>query len=167
LFFFIIVGCSSGKTSFHKEENYEDAILYSIMDFSNTTLFSKGKVFNLGFEIIEDRIYYIDIMDNLENKFLYSEKKKFEDNKLPNRFRVYKNKLFVWWDDNYSSDRRILEQLISNNVIQNSDVFPFIDIATDDKLKGAKYFFCKKNLKEYKRIITNKGFVPIPKIKCK
>jgi len=168
LFVIVFIGltsCNSYKSQFKDKGNYEDAIFNGIIDFSNTELFSKGKVFFVNYNFEKTDYYSFSIMEN-SDKLLYSKNKIFSDNHLPNRFTVYKSKLFFWWDDSYGSDERILEELILNNKIQYEEESPFIEFETDDRKKAVNYFFCKKNLKKFKRIITNKGIIETPKIKC-
>ncbi|MCP1997575.1 hypothetical protein [Flavobacterium sp. HSC-61S13] len=165
LIFISLVSCNSYKSQLSEKGNYEDAIFNGIIDFSNTQLFLEGKVFFVNFDLKVEDYYAFSIMDN-SDKLLFSEKKAFSDNYLPNKFIIYKNKLFFWWDDNYGSDKDILEKLILNNKIQNEEESPFIDFETDEKKKGAKYFFCKNNLKKYKRVITNLGIIKTPKLNC-
>ncbi len=165
LIFISLISCNSYKSQLSEKGNYEDAIFNGIIDFSNTQLFLEGKVFFVNIDLKVEDYYAFSIMEN-SDKLLFSRDKAFSENQLPNKFMVYKNKLFYWWDDNYGSDRNILEKLILNNKIQYEEESPFIDFETDDKKKGVKYYFCKNNLIKYKRVITEKGNIKTPKFNC-
>lgn len=43
----------------------------------------------------------------------------------------------------------------------------FLDYTMNDKKKATTYYFCKNNLKEFKRIITNISDINLPKLNCK
>lgn len=144
----------------------EKALSSILSDFFKTKLFKKGEVFDVSYENLNEDLFIIRIMDNSENKFPFSYTKSFEENKLPNRFMMYRNKFFYWDNANYGSNPAILEHFIVNDMIHDIDEDPAWDWSTDDKKKGAIYFVCKRNPKIFKRVITNKGIIETPKIKC-
>lgn len=158
LAFFILFlsNCSSSQTKLSNVGGYEGAIYNSIIDFTNSRLFNDGSVFYVDYELNEENYYKILILEDAENKLLYSKHKKFEDNRLPNKFMIYKSKLFIWWDDNYSQNVDILNKLESYDMIQDADESPILEHFNDDKKKVAHYFFCKENILKYKRVITNR-----------
>jgi hypothetical protein len=146
--------------------NVEKVIPFIVSDFFKTELCKKGDVFSISYEDINEDIFFVNIISNSENKFPFSYIKTFEENKLPNRFMMYENKFFYWDNVNYGGNPAILEYFITNNMIHDIDKDPAWDWSTDDKKKGAIYFICKKNSKNFKRIITNKGIIETPKMKC-
>lgn len=160
--------CSSYKGQLISKGNSEDAIQNAIIDFSSTSLFKKGKVFNLYYKSLNDNHHYIMIIESFENKYLYSKGKKIEENKLPSRCLEYENKLFIWWDDNYIINAENFNKLDKYHMLKDDDGgwLMFTDQIIDDKKKGVNYFICKNNLKIYKRVITSKGVITTPKIKC-
>ncbi|MCP1997183.1 hypothetical protein [Flavobacterium sp. HSC-61S13] len=168
LMYFFMMGCTSYKTQLRSNGNYEAAIENSIIDFSKTNLFNHDSVFRIRYKILEENLYFISIIGDSENKFLYSKEKKFEENKLPNRFFIHQNKLFIWSDSNHQSNKEILGVLESRNLIQDEEKYGFyvLDYSIEDDKKGAKYYFCKNNLKKYKRVITNLGIIKTPKLNC-
>ncbi|MEZ0007099.1 hypothetical protein ABH942_002477 [Flavobacterium sp. 28YEA47A] len=161
-------GCNSYKTSLISYGNYEDAIQNTIIDFSNTSLFEKGKVFKLHFESLNNDLYHIMIIESFDNKYLYSKEKKIEENKLPSRCFELNNKLFIWWDDNYTIDKEVFSKLEKYSMLEDDKGgwITFLESSIDDKKKGVDYFICKNNLKIYKRIITRIGNIPIPVLEC-
>lgn len=99
---------------------------------------------------------------------------------FPNNFKVKKGKLFVWKDSITPLRKNILSVMENFNVLDSTDIkrelgtLPedFEDtrvVRIDHKLKSAHYFVCKKNIKHYKKVITNKaiGYYDPPKLNCK
>lgn len=169
VFFQLSLGCNSYKKQIKSNGDYEDAIHNAVIDFSNTSLFKKGLVFKVYHETIDDELYYIRIIEDFENKYLYSKSKEIEDNKLPSRFYEIENKLFIWWDDNYSINEKTFRLLEKYGMLKDDEGgwVMFLNQIIDEKKKGAIYYFCKNDLRIYKRIITNLGVIPKPEVKCK
>ena len=88
---------------------------------------------------------------------------------IPTRFIVIDGKLFHWYDDNYPITEELLTVFHKYNLFLEDTGAIFPDNPVDDSKKGISYFFCKKNLAIYKKVISSSalGYFDIPKIKCK
>jgi hypothetical protein len=191
----LMFGCSSLKKSMitTSENLQETAIQNAILDFStDCNLFKKASVFRVSFSdsvfnvaILErvdeksykdgtthewkrgslyDGIVSVEISVNVDYQYYYSEETKA---KLPSRYIIKNDKLFYWWDDNYPVTEEMIAVLWRYNLLQTDLIIP--EFTIDDSLKGADYYFCKSDLSEYKRVITNigLGYYKPPKLKCK
>lgn len=100
--------------------------------------------------------------------------------RIPTRHIIKNGKLFYWHDPNYGLTEEMVKVLFQFNIadsIDLADLFATQDERTDNyihyqddkKAKVATYYFCKKNLNNYKRVITNiaTGWYKPPKLKCK
>ena len=87
---------------------------------------------------------------------------------IPSQYEEQEGKLFYWWDDEKDLTEEILDVLEKYNVLQDDDggAIAFPDIEFDDRQKGARYYFCKNDLRKYKKVTTNKGVYPPPKLDC-
>ena len=190
----LMFGCSSLKSMITTGENLQETAIHNaILDFSkNCSLFKKASVFRVNFSdsvfnvaILErvdeksykdgrthewkrgslyDGIVSVEISANVDYQYYYSEETKA---KLPSRYIIKNDKLFYWWDDNYPVTEEIIAVLWRYNLLQTDLIIP--EFTIDDSLKGAHYYFCKSNLSEYKRVITNigLGYYKPPQLKCK
>ena len=63
----------------------------------------------------------------------------------------------------------LINKLNQYNLIDSIPSFAFAELINDDAKKGVDYFFCKKNLKKYKKVKTTKvlGRYAPPKMNCK
>ena len=163
------LSCSSFKGQLKAEGNYEDAIHNAIMDFSSSRLFKKGSVFKLDYKSLDDNFYYVTIVQDNDNKYLYSKEKKIEENILPSKNLEFNNSLFVWWDVEYLINQEVFNKLNEYKLLKDDEGgwIRYLDIVTDDSQKGADYFICKNNLLIYKRIINSSGIVSKPTVNCK
>ena len=170
LFFMFLlgIGCKAYKNNIEITGENSDFIENAIFDFSKSSLFKNGFVFQLRVEKVNEDTILVTIIEGGENKYLYSNLKNIDENNLPSRCLELDNKLFVWRDDAYKINKKIFDLLMKYNLLQDDEggMVLLPDSAIDDSKKGADYFFCIRNSKIYKRIISNKGHVPIPVIKC-
>ena len=90
--------------------------------------------------------------------------------KLPSRYIEKDNNLFYWWDDNYPLTEEMLAILWKYDLLfdDTKNLIKIPQFSTDDKQKGAHYYFCKNDLSKFKRVITSRGlgYYEPPKIKC-
>lgn len=168
LLVFMFFGCDSLKGQIQSDDIIEIAIQNAISDFSNTKIYNRGRVFKIIIESSDDCIIRIDIGEDEENKYLYSTSKPAGENILPSRYKEKDNKLFIWWDDNQKVNQAMFDILKKYDMLKDDEGgwINYIDAVMDDRKKGVNYFFCKRNLKEYKRIITNIGNIKYPKLNC-
>jgi hypothetical protein len=168
LLVFISLGCININGQSSKECNVDKAVQIAILDFQKTNIYKKGKVFNIDIKQIDSNIIYVSFLETEENKYLYSITKPIEENILPSRYIEKDNKLFIWWDDDKKINQEMFDVLKKYNMLKDDEGgwITMLDYAMDDKKKGVNYFICKNNLEVFKRIITNKGNIETPKLKC-
>lgn len=164
----LFLSCKTNVHNFNIDTNNKVFIENAISDFSKTNLYKKGIVFSLRTSQIDQNIVLVSIIESSDNKYLYSKEKFFDENKLPSKSFELNNKLFVWWDDDDKIDKATFDLLIKYNLLQDDEngMILLPDSSIDDNKKGVDYFFCKSNVKKFKRIISNKGFVPVPILNC-
>jgi hypothetical protein len=111
-----------------------------------------------------------------ENKLLPNAEDKIGTHNphFPTRFSVQGGKLFYWYDSTFNINKELISALVRFNHIDSLNVKGFVGIpgtssSIDDSKKGADYYFCKRNLLKYKRIITRTamGWYEAPSINCK
>lgn len=192
----ILFGCSPMKNGMMKagEDVKSVAIHNAILDFSQScNLYKKDTVFSINFKDsvfnkavliqVDDRtmqwkrgslcngILSVGISADSDYKFLFTTNIKVGNiTHLPSRHIVKDGKLFYWYDDSYPLTQEMLDILWKYNLLLDDEdgwiIIP--DNPIDDSQKGAHYYFCKSDLSEYKRVITNigMGFYPLPKLNC-
>lgn len=197
--FFIGCGFSKAKLVRSGENIRDIAINNAIWDFSNSCkLYKNDSVFDVSFVdsvflLTLDREkprwyrdkFYEDLVlvsisahrisDDCEeccDKFLYTTKTTVgSKGKLPSRYIEKDDKLFFWWDDGYPLTEEMLAILWKYNLLcdDTEGLIGLPDFTTNDRLKGAHYYFCKNSLSKYKRVITSiaNGYYKPPKLKCK
>lgn len=165
---FVVLSCNPVKSQSTSLTIFDEAIAMAINDFSKTKAFKKGRVFDISYKEINENLIFVSILEIEKNKYLYSITKPIEENILPSRYIEKDNKLFIWWDDNRKIDQEMFNILKKYNMLKDDEGgwIVFLDYSMDDKKKATTYYFCKKNLKEFKRIITNISNDNLPKLKC-
>ena len=183
---FFLFSCSTWKESLVKEGGLEDAIQNAILDFSHTKkLFNQDSVFYLGVDdplVIfkegetrwipdktHDEIIGISIVGDSENLYHKSDvelKKPNENPRIPSRFVIHKEKLFLWYDDAQPITQELVDALSQFGLVRDNDEELFVVI--DDGKKGANYYFCRNDLSRYKKVINNiaMGYYDMPKLSC-
>jgi len=157
-----------------KSKNYKENIAFSVTFYDS--------VFTLSISQNEDQIYYPKIQQShyelvgvsilpMEDIFFLPPEPKVGNKNFPNKFLEKEGKLFYWYDSEYYLTQQAINIFIKYNLIQfdetNQIIYP--ELAIDDKQKGVDYFFCRQDLKIYKKVKTNIGigYYPPPKLKCK
>lgn len=115
----------------------------------------------LGIEITP-REYYITSVDTLGST------------RLPTRHIIKDEKLFYWHDPNYSLTKETIDAFLKFNIAERIDISDLSLLIgyeghIDDAIKATGYYFCKSNLANYKRVVSNIaiGWYKPPKLKCK
>lgn len=182
-----LLSCSSLKETMIKtgENTKYIAVHNAIIDFSKQcSLFKEDSVFQISFSDtlyslvlkqvdernfhwVRDKLYEnivtVEISANNNYQFYYSEETK---ENLPSRYVIIADKLFYWWDNDYPVTEEIIAVLWKYNLLQKDLLIP--EFSTNDSKKGADYYFCKNDLSNFKRVITNKGmgYYKVPSLKC-
>ena len=194
---FLIIGtlfitCGSYKNAFHKSGGSIQAINNAILDFSHKgKLNKKGNVFSVSIIdtfkrmilIKSDRSNYkwtfgkaynliigVSIIQTSGFYFTTNNIKMGKNSNLPTRYVEIDEKLFFWWDSDYSLTEQTLRIFKKYHLLQEVEggKIHFPEIWTDDSQKAAHYYFCRNDLTKYKRIDTNKGmgYYDSPNLKC-
>ena len=184
-----LVCCDSYRNQLFNSGDKNQAILNAVIDFSNTTSsYNKYSVFYVKsydtlyrkvLEKVSDRNYkwinskpYNDIIaitisgSNDKHRFELTENNGIGTKGfLPSKYIEKDGKLFIWYDDTISMNEKTLSILKKYNLIVIDE--PGM-ITTDETKKGAHYYFCRKNLKKYKKKLSNIaiGFYDAPEINC-
>lgn len=170
----IVVSCSPQKKLFKQSDIKDTPIEIAISDFSRSTkLYKRDSVFYVamvGLLNIEN-LFVVRVGKNTRKLLLTKDAKVGSKGKLPSRYFEKDRKLFLWWDDDYPLTENALFIFKKYNLLQD-DKNGAIKVADsfndDDAQKAAHYYFCKKNLLKYKKIITNIGigYYDAPDLNC-
>src|SRR5690554_3906913 len=191
--FFLIQGCASIKSELIQKGGSNEAIQNAIKDFSNSKsrLYKKNSVFFISYydtlnrmklEKIDDsnakwiegepykEIVAVSLGINPSNLLLTEKIKIGSKGKLPSRYFEKDGKLFFWWDDDFPLTQETLDIYVKYNILQDDEdgLIKLPGYTIDDTQKGVDYYFCKNNLTNYKKIITNKGigYYDAPMLDC-
>lgn len=171
-YFVICVGltvfssCNSWKSTIKSDGGYEIAITNAIIDFSHKNSLAKNdSAFAVDIKEINDEIICVGLLGSV-GKFIIT--KDGKTSRLPNRYLEYEKKLFYWNDKNFESNEEIIYKLNDYNLIDSVETVAHAEFIIDDAKKGAQYYFCKRNLKNYKKVTINKGMgdYKVPKLNC-
>lgn len=182
---------NGGKAS---STNLDQVRQTAMMDFSKTKLFKEDSVFDVTLydtlhrmepQRIDERnikmvvgkpypeIVAVEIIGCRSKFFLdTTERVELQNKTIPSRVFEKNGKLFVWWDKHCLLTDTTLKVLNKFHLLERgekSDRYKVLSHYTDDLKKGAGYYFCRNNLLNYKRVITNValGYYDPPSIRCK
>lgn len=155
----LFTGCRTHKIQQKTTGSEEDVILNSINDFSNSHLFKKGKFFIVFCKSINDELFEVSIMEDSENKYIYSKNKKIQENKLPTTSYEISNRLFVWWEKDKLANSKTFYLLQKYDMLKDDEdgQIKYWDPVLIEKRKVTYYYICKNNFSNYQRIVTNRG----------
>ena len=158
IFFLCLCSCSTLKENMIVNGNKNDAIENAILDFVHTEkkLLKCDKVFSISAEEYQDNTV-ITILGNLTRILLIIEENgSYNYCLFPTRLIETHDKLFFWYDETKSVTDTIINTLCKYNLVDTVDIYSGT-IIFDDAKKAAAYYFCKNNLSEYRKIVTNRG----------
>lgn len=160
--FLFSYSCLAQKNGFSSTGDYKTAINNAIIDFMKmSSLQKKDNVFNISFKELNSGIIAVGIIGS-HNKFYIDGNKPLT--RMPTNYIEVNNKLFYWYDAN-EKDNNIIDKLKEYNLIEyDSEIFEYV---VDDKKEGVNYYFCKNNLKNYKKQKTNLPLKNETKFSCK
>lgn len=166
--------CSAMKNEVSVYDLRNDAIQIAITDFfEKCNLQKTDSVFSVNIYIDNDDILGLSISGVHENKIYPSSKDRIGEptDIFPSHYIERNNKLIYWGDSTQILSNDIVHILnkynqIDSTFINEEKAYP--EFIIDEEVKGAHYYFCKKDLAKFKRIITNKGMGQYnpPKLKC-
>ncbi len=189
----ICYGCVSFKEQLKQTGGKNEAIQNAIIDFVNTSkLKRKDSVFSVAvydtvysmvakriddrnFQWVGDKpfekIIAVNILGAGDYQFLLTKEVKVGvKGKLPSRVLKMHGKIFYWWDDTYPLTQEAFDIFKRYHLLQDDQngVLTIPSNPIDDSRKGVDYYFCRNNLKSYKKVTTNRatGFYPVPDLVC-
>lgn len=168
-----LISCSSWKESLVSQGNQNDAIENAIIDFVHTcSLRKQDNIFSIEVYIDEENLLGLSVLGGDDMKVFPGPMDKIGtySNTFPSRYIFKDNKLFYWYDPTYPITLEIVSILSKYNYIDSLNVeetlgLPFF---INESKKAAHYYFCKNNLRNYKKVVTNRAmdWYPRPKLDC-
>ncbi len=158
-----LTSCSSWKDNLVASGDETSAISNAIIDFLNSSRKrDKDSIYAVGVENVSDDIIAITIFGT-NNKITPLPETKIGNttNTVPTQFLEKNGKLFYWYDDKKILKKDIIDIFSKYKIIDSMNVIGIVGIpeyTRDELKKGVDYYFCKKNLKKYKKVKTNRGF---------
>jgi hypothetical protein len=163
------------------EGDKNDAILNAILDFTHSEkLLKQDSVFFIYAEdplYSHKRLYYskysyrwvpdkpyeniIKVSISGDSKNTYIEKNELSEyDRMPSRYFIFKENLFIWYDENQPLTQELIDALKKFNLLKSEDEAMFV---IDHSKKVTLYYFCKYDLTQYKR---RRNSASIPQLKC-
>lgn len=172
LFICSLGSCSPWKKMQISNGNQNDAIKNAVIDFLYSPKFFKGdSVFIISIKNINEDILAVSIFGARNKIAVITENEiDYSYRGFPTKYFEQDGKLFYWQDSTEKVPIELIDKLSKMNRIDTSIIAKFIPLrTTDDSQKAVDYYFCKYNLKKYKRIYTKIGigWYDPPKINCK
>jgi|AGTN01.1.fsa_nt_gi hypothetical protein len=170
----ILICCSATRKEIGNDEFRNEAIKIAINDFlDKCSLRKTDSVFSLSIYIDNDAILGISISGVHENKIYPSSKDRIGEltDIFPSRYIERDGKLLYWGDSTRILSEEIVNILAKYNQIDSTfvnDEKAYPEFVIDEKIKSADYYFCKRDITKFKRVVTNKamGWYDPPKLKC-
>lgn len=189
LLIIVLINCSGYRKQLSENGTKNQAIENAIIDFVKTNkLLKKYSVFEIkvynplykkkltmiseNIKKWENDYAYNDLIvvnifgSDFKNRYLSNDVDN-ENKRIPSKYIEMENKLFIWNDNSASANNQTIQVLKKYRIITDGKLDSMKVI--DDSKKGTDYYFCKRNLKIYKKVTTNiaTGYYQIPKINCK
>jgi len=152
--------------------NENDAIRNAIFDFTHTEikLLKDDKTFFIYAKNIDDKIVVNIIGDPNPISFIIEEDGSYSYRAFPTMLVETNGKLFFWYDKTKNVTDTIINTLYKYNFVDTMIVNAYIpEHSINDAKKSVVYYFCKDDLRNYKK---KKGdnirrHYRTPKLKCK
>ncbi|PXV66877.1 hypothetical protein CLV62_104138 [Dysgonomonas alginatilytica] len=170
----LFICCAAMQNRVYNDDLRNEAIRIAVNDFLDKCSLQKtDSVFSVNIYIDNDDILGVSISSVHENKIYPSTKDKIgaETNIFPSHYIERNNKLIYWGDSTQILSNEIVNVLSKYNQIDSTfinDEKAYPEFVINEKIRGAHYYFCKKDLSQFKRVVTNKGMNSYdpPKLKC-
>ena len=176
IFILLICSCSPWKQLLVSKGGTNEAVENAITDFMNTCyLRNDDSIFSIRIYIDNKDILGVSIFGHDKDKLFPGSNDKIGSYSkgIPNKYMIVDGKLFYWKSDTlpHIITREMVDVLQKYNHIDSMNVDSFVAIprlGISEKKKGADYYFCKNNLKNYKKVVTNKamGWYKQPELEC-
>lgn len=168
----ICASCVQWKSMIVSNGGQQQAIENAITDFVHScSLFKQDSIFSVTMEDWGD-VIVVGISGVIDENKLYTHSHIYVGAEadsigfFPSQFLVVNEKLFYWHDPKQKITQELFDVLYKYDRISTIN-WPTWTI--DDAKKGADYYFCKNNLRKYKRVVTRtaRGWYDSPKLNCK
>ena len=176
IFILLICSCSPWKQLLVSKGGTNEAVKNAITDFMNTCyLRNDDSIFSISIYIDNKDILGVSIFGQDKDKLFPGSNDKIGSYSkgIPNKYMIVDGKLFYWWSDTlpHIITREMVDVLQKYNHIDSMNVDSFVAIPASgisEKKKACHYYFCKNNLKNYKKIVTNRamGWYKQPELEC-
>jgi hypothetical protein len=168
---YLFENCKTVKDLQQSKGDRNDAVKNAIFDYIDSKVFNKNdSVFFIRVMDINSDILGIVISAQKNKISVIKEKDSILSYRLfPTRYFEQSGKLFLWTDSTQKTPVDLIDKLKSLNRIDTAIIGKYYPKKiVDDAQKAMNYFFCKNNLKKYKKVYTSiaMGWYTPPEIKC-
>lgn len=168
---FLFGSCSTWKNAMVVKGNQNDAVKNAIMDFLHTSrLAKKDSIFSISIKSINKDIFGVSIFGARNKISVVTENEvDYSYRSFPTKYFEQDGKLFYWIDSTENVSIELINKLSKMNRIDTAIVGKYFpERSRDDSQKGVDYYFCKSDLKKYKKVSTNMaiGWYEPPKLEC-
>jgi hypothetical protein len=168
-FLFSISFLSCNSLKFDKNLKFEEEFLIDVVirDFIKSNEFKKEKVFSL-LPRKKDGVFSVLVIESSEIRYLYSIDKKPNEQKLPNRFYTFEDKVIIIdYNDTDEVDEKTISLLKNYNLLQDDGGGLVLapDNIIDETKKGTTYHFCIERPYVNKKIFSRQ--TTYNKLNCK
>ncbi len=154
-----------------QNDNVDNIIEVAIRDFVKSSPLSKrDSVFSVGVKEFDDEIVGVSIYGSTIKPNIMRNGNEIDVSRLPTKYVEMNGKLFYWDDKETHVTPEMISVLKKYNFIDTSILNVYIPpYHIDDAKKAEDYYFCKRNIKKFKKVRTNMamGHYPIPRLNCR
>jgi hypothetical protein len=174
LLFFISVfgGCASWKDTLIANGNQNDAIKNAITDFlHHKSYIKRDSIFTVRIDYNNSEILEISISAEKNKIAVINENEvEYSYRAFPTNFLEKDGLLFYWHDSTKLQSTELINKLTKLKLIDTAIFGKYIPTRyRDDSQKAVDYFFCKSDLKNYKKVYTSiaVGWYDPPILNCR
>lgn len=168
---YFLVSCTPWKSKLSSTGKRDEAIQNAVLDFTHTDkLREKYSTFSVRTDALSEAVIGVGIAGNLNKWYVISTGQgEYSYRAIPENYYLDKDRLYVWYDSTKAPNQQLISLLSKRGLIDTVINGQIGEFRTDDGKKAAHYYFCKSNLRIYKKIHTSRGmgwYAP-PVVKCK
>ena len=167
----LLTSCSSWKKTLTSKGNHNDAVKNAITDFLYSRKYvNNDSVFSVRIVNVNDEILGVSILELINKITIYTENGvDYSYKTFPTKYFEHDGKLFIWKDSTERVPPELISKLSRMNRVDTVLIGKFFSGSlSDDSRKATHYYFCKSNLRAYKKLYTSiaMGWYDPPKVKC-
>jgi hypothetical protein len=167
----LIESCSAQNIKIINPVSYNDAIITAIDNFLQAKKYTKSDtVFIVSIRNVDDNLLGIGISAQRNRIAVFTENEiDYSYRNFPTNYLERDKKLFYWKDSTRSMSTELINKLRSMNLVDTAianKYFP--ERIVDESQKAMHFYFCKSNLKKFKKVYTRTamGWYEPPKNVC-